>query len=162
MFIINFSINKFRYFVLTGILSSFTLITFAQPIVGNGCKLPNNRRYQVSIPSEPGYNPLFRNAPGDKNSLWEGTDENSTLYACYRWISSGGACYVKVPGTSMGCGFFGLQPCPASYTLGVSGYFTSGNVPCPIDDYIPFILLATAGLGFLYLKRKSKIIYNNN
>ncbi|RZL47602.1 MAG: hypothetical protein EOP00_11500, partial [Pedobacter sp.] len=132
----------------------------AQPVAGNGCKLSNNRRYQVSIPSEPGYNPLYRNGPGDKNSLWEGTDENDSRYACFRWVDSGGPCYVKVPATSSGCGFFGLQSCPASYTLGTNGYFTSGNLPCPIDEYIPYLIIVIGGLGFFYLRRK--INYNTN
>lgn len=37
----------------------------------------------------------------------------------------------------------------------VNGYRTSYFVAlCPIDDYIPFILLATAGFGFFYLRGK--------
>jgi len=29
---------------------------------------------------------------------------------------------------------------------------------CPIDDYIPFLILVTGGLGFFYLRRKNKPI----
>jgi len=43
---------------------------------------------------------------------------------------------------------------------GTRGDYGPSNPPayCPIDDYIPFILLATGGLGFFYLRRKNKPI----
>ncbi|RZJ19650.1 MAG: hypothetical protein EON51_16790 [Acinetobacter sp.] len=41
-------------------------------------------------------------------------------------------------------------------TSGPSGtVYTFNLVPCPIDDYIPFLLLAAGGLGFFYLRKKA-------
>ncbi|RZK11057.1 MAG: hypothetical protein EOO43_19660 [Flavobacterium sp.] len=37
-------------------------------------------------------------------------------------------------------------------------YTTAGYTPCPIDDYIPLIILAISGLGFFYLQRIRNLI----
>lgn len=40
--------------------------------------------------------------------------------------------------------------CDPSYRL-----WTITLIPCPIDDYIPLLLLATGGLGFIILRKRN-------
>jgi hypothetical protein len=45
-----------------------------------------------------------------------------------------------------------------AFGLGGTGKLVTYKLAyCPIDDYIPFLILAAGGLGFFYLRRKNKV-----
>jgi len=80
-------------------------------------------------------------------------DDTFTTNAC-GWTpnTSGTTCDVCVGGLNPG------GNCPGNRVKipGFEGSFTM--VLCPLDDYIPLLLLAISILGFSYLRRKNKPI----
>lgn len=42
---------------------------------------------------------------------------------------------------------------------GTGKLFTYRIALCPIDDYIPFLILAAGALGFFYLRKKNKLFF---
>lgn len=58
---------------------------------------------------------------------------------CYGQAGGANSCYIR------------------NYTGGASGYgvlVTYSPLPCPIDDYIAWLLLPIAGLGFVLIKKR--------
>ncbi|TCC92243.1 hypothetical protein EZ428_10985 [Pedobacter frigiditerrae] len=49
----------------------------------------------------------------------------------------------------------GLTTSYNSNNIGVLYNYT--EIKCPIDDYIPFLILSVGGLGFFYLRRTNKL-----
>jgi len=58
-------------------------------------------------------------------------------------LSTSGTCKVNAPEGSNLCGIIGL------YTLS-----------CPIDDYIPYLILLLTGLGFITLRNNRSVYFN--
>jgi hypothetical protein len=59
-------------------------------------------------------------------------------------VNATGACRVSATNTN-----------PLATVSGFLGTFNM--VLCPLDDYIPYFILVTGGLGFFYLRRKNTI-----
>lgn len=65
--------------------------------------------------------------------------------------------YTKVMGTQANPN----SKCAYDSNIGDQGTLVNYFVPdnnCPIDDYIHFMILATGGLGFFYLRRNRNVI----
>lgn len=71
--------------------------------------------------------------------------DGSATYGCIANI--GGACTVYQQYLMMDGVTIGMRP----YRIGV--YASIDPVNCPIDDYIPFILITIASIGFLQIRK---------
>lgn len=117
-----------------------------------GCLLSDNRVYTddwTSSSSTYYHDSPFNSLPANRCS-WSLT-------------SGGSVCYVASGRTYVCVGFLCLG---ASYYVydnpirqGVKGAFTASAVGCPLDDYIPFLLLVSGGLGFFVLKNKDRFSF---
>ncbi|WP_316782863.1 hypothetical protein [Pedobacter frigiditerrae] len=114
--------------VCLSLIISILLLPILSYAQQNGCQ-QGNQVFQLNIVTW--FTPIQSNCPQGSTT--------STQYA--QVISSTNTiCYI---------GAFGA---------GGTGRIVSYRIAlCPIDDYIPFLILAAGGFGFFYLRKKNKL-----
>ncbi|RZL50350.1 MAG: hypothetical protein EOO93_23630 [Pedobacter sp.] len=132
--------NKIFGFLLA--LLSSSIATSAQSY--NGCLLPDNRVCTDDW--------IYSSSVYYKASSSNGLPVNRCSWA----PTTGSTCYVSAGRNFVCAGFL----CLGSYyeydspIQGIKNTFTASTVACPIDDYIPHMLLGVSGLGFLFIRRR--------
>lgn len=82
---------------------------------------------------------------------WNGNQNDPSLIfnarnsKCIISYTPSKTCYIRYGCNSGGnnCTYYGGE------------LVTYGSLPCPIDDYIPFALVAIGGFGFFYIRRRN-------
>lgn len=118
-----------KLFIVIYLISGFGMISSFGAV---GCQHPTNGN-------------VYRNNNwwGWSNLIQDDCPSGSTTSTQFASVSSsaGGSCLI---------GFFGLT---------ATGSLVNYDIlNCPIDDYIPFLILISGGLGFVYLRKKENIV----
>ncbi|RZK53630.1 MAG: hypothetical protein EOO87_12440 [Pedobacter sp.] len=74
--------------------------------------------------------------------------EGASSVYCLRPLGGSSSCYI----TNTTAGYESMS----AYGTLVS----YGPLPCPIDDYIPYMILGVSGFGFFYLRRNKSLTTN--
>ncbi len=148
----------FRSFVILCLFCNLNYLC-AQPVPGPGCMIKEtvtfgyDRVYQTQLPNEQGYTNVYR---GYTTPYSDWTNSSAPLddkrrNPCYRWIPNtvNTSCRVKYTSNCAS---------PSCFYSGIHGQFTGPAVNCPVDDYIPWLILPIGVFGFYYMRKRSLII----
>lgn len=87
--------------------------------------------------------PSGQNADIVGKPVYDRTNGIKVSYSCYSTRSySVRDCAVKVPNSNGTFTYFG-------------GVFAQNYYQCPIDDYVPYIILLFGGIGFIIIRRRT-------
>ncbi len=126
--------SRIRFFIFC-----FLGLISASSSAQKGCLSSTGNLYISLSGTHNGVNQYDWNGSGnDPNRI-----SNAAGVYCLRSFSPAKNCYVRY-----NCGFFGC-----TYALGEE--VTYGPLPCPLDDYMPLLILAAGGFGFFFLKRNN-------
>jgi hypothetical protein len=139
---------KFRLSVFFVLI--YNSVFAANPGSNYGCEADFNHSLYMSwtstvtaSPTNPGWNATFQLY--DTNPQVYTANYNPGTAPCgqanpNKFFDGGGVCFVKVGSV---------------WQQGALKYFTVGSVvPCPIDDYIPFLFLIICVCGFYYINKR--------
>jgi len=92
--------------------------------------------------------PSGTTVPRYLNNLNDGTRFQRGAVFCYRETAGANSCWIDGSAASP----------PQGLIYGTLVFFTQTAASCPLDDYIPWLILPIGIFGFYYIRKRSFII----